>query len=770
MPKTQLVIVESPAKARTIEKYLGRAFTVKSSMGHIRGLPSKSGSVDVDHDFAPKFEVAADKKKIIGELKAAAKTASTIWLASDEDREGEAIAWHIAEVLKLDPTTTKRIVFHEITKTALETAIKNPGRINLPLVESQQARQTLDYLVGFELSPVLWRKVGPGLSAGRVQSVAARLVVEREREIEAHLPTSSFKIKANFKLSDSSELIAEIAKPYKDAEACQQLFKSWTKDDFSVNKTAQKPGIRNPSPPFTTSTLQQSASNRLGLSPRSTMSLAQRLYENGSITYMRTDSLNLSNQALQDMAGYVKNKFGNKYHQLRTFKASTAGAQEAHEAIRPTNIAQSEAGGDDQQRKLYDLIWRRTLSSQMAPARLERTIITIVSKRGGDRLEARGEVIIFDGFLRVYGRNGEDTLLPPLKASDKLDLIGAEALESLSRGPTRYNEASLVRELESRGIGRPSTYASTISVIQSRGYVERSDFDGEARQIQKITLQSQTVAISREKIFYGKDTNKLLPTAAGKVVTDFLTKHFHEVMEYDFTKTIEQDLDEIAASKKNRLQVLRDFYAPFHRLVEASADVTRAEASQARLLGKDPASDRPIYARFGRYGPMLQRGETEAASGSEQKPSFAPLPAGAKLETVTLKEALKMFELPRTVGQTEAGEIIQANIGRFGPYIKIDKTFVSIKPLDPFSITEIQARQLLLAKIEKDLNKFIHKFPSGINVVNGAYGPFVTDGKKNAKIPVGIEPKALTEAACQKLLAEAPAKKRFTRGHRKATK
>jgi DNA topoisomerase-1 len=754
-----LVIVESPAKAKTIEKYLGSDFVVKSSMGHIRGLPSKNGSIDVAKKYAPKFEVDPDKRKVIAQLKKDA-AGNTVWLASDEDREGEAIAWHLAEVLKLDPKTTKRIVFHEITKSALEEAVKSPRTIDLKLVEAQQARQALDYLVGFELSPVLWRKVRPQLSAGRVQSVAVRLIVEREREIEAHEAESTFKVTAVFTLTDGTELPAEVNVKYDDITTVKSLLEAYSKSTFSVADISKKPGSRNPSAPFTTSTLQQEASNRLGYSPRLTMQLAQRLYEAGHITYMRTDSVNLSNLALGAMTDFIKKEYGDKYHQFRTFATKSAGAQEAHEAIRPTDVRKTAAGADEQQKKLYGLIWRRTLASQMAPAELERTTITIQASASDQPLEAKGEVVIFDGFLKVYGRSKDDTLLPPLKVGDPLTLQSAEGVESFSRGPARYTEASLVRKLEEMGIGRPSTYAPTISTIQNRGYVERGDIEGEERSIRKVTLAAGKVGDTTEKVQYGRDTNKLFPTDTGKVVTDFLVKHFAEVMDYDFTKDIEAELDEVADGKKDRVQVLDDFYKPFHKLVEASADISRAEATQTRHIGDDPKSGLPIFARFGRYGPMLQKGE----QSDDPKPEFAPLPSGKTIENVTLEQALEMFKLPRLVGKTEAGEEIKANIGRFGPYILVNKTFVSIKPLDPHTITEEEARTLYAEKLKKDAERNIADFGDGIKVLNGRFGPYITDGKKNAKIPKETDPKTITHEQAKKMLADAPAaKKRFTR-------
>jgi DNA topoisomerase I len=764
MSSKNLVIVESPAKAKTIEKYLGKDFEVKSSLGHVRGIPSKSGSIDVENGFKPTFQVDPDKKKTIAELKKKVKTAETVWLASDEDREGEAIAWHLAEVLKLNPKSTKRIVFHEITKTALDEAVNNPRTINMPLVEAQQARQALDYLVGFELSPVLWRKVRPKLSAGRVQSVATRLIVEREAEIEAHKPEPTFKITAEFMLEDGSVLPAASSKKHLAIEDVRGILTAFGASAFSVARIEKKPGNRNPSAPFTTSTLQQEASNKLGFSPRVTMQLAQRLYESGHITYMRTDSMNLSKQALAAMADVIKKSFGESYHQFRTYKSKSSNAQEAHEAIRPTDFRKDQAGADDRQSKLYNLIWRRTLSSQMAAARLEKTTIDITASESSGALQAKGEIVVFDGFLKVYGRSGDDILLPELKQGDKLTLASAEATESLSRGPARYTEASLVKKLEEMGIGRPSTYASTINTIQARGYVERSDLEGEPKTIRKLVLKDGSVSETKEQISYGKDANKLIPTDTGKVVTDFLVKHFSEVMDYDFTKTIEEELDEIAIGKKQRIEVLKDFYEPFHKLVEASADISRAEATQARNLGLDPDSKKPIMARYGRYGPMLQRGEQT----DEEKPDFAPLPSGTKLETVTFEQALEMFKLPRIVGTTEDGQEIKANIGRFGPYIQVGKLFVSIKPHDPMKITQEEARSLYAEKLKKEAEKNINEFPSGIKVLNGLYGPYITDGKKNARIPKGTDPKKISESEAKDMLEKAPAKKKFSR--RKTTK
>ena len=751
-----LVIVESPAKAKTIEKYLGSDFVVKSSIGHIRGLPSKNGSIDVDNNFEPKFEVSADKKKVVAELRKDVKSADTVWLASDEDREGEAIAWHLAETLKLDPKNTKRIVFNEITKKALDKAVANPGNINQELVEAQQARQALDYLVGFELSPVLWRKVGPKLSAGRVQSVAVRLIVERERELENFEAESTFKLEAIFTLKDGSELISEAPVKFKSANEAEKILQEYAKSEFTVADITKKPGTRNPSAPFTTSTLQQEASSKLGLSPRNTMSLAQRLYEAGHITYMRTDSLNISGDALSAMTTHIKSEYGEKYHQVRTFKTKSSGAQEAHEAIRPTHFAKSTAGADEQQKKLYNLIWRRALASQMAPAQLEKTTMTIAASESGQNLEAKGEIVVFDGFLKVYGRSGEDKLLPDINSGDSLQLKQATATENLSRGPARYTEASLVKKLEEMGIGRPSTYASTIATVQTRGYVERGDVEGTERKITVFTLTDGKVEKAEPTVDYGKDSNKLVPTDTGNVVTDFLVKHFSEVMEYDFTKDVEDQLDEIADGNKQRVEVLQNFYGPFHKLVESSADISRADASQSRSLGSDPKSGKPIIARYGRYGAMLQRGE---AGDDDNKPDFAPMPSGAKIDTVTLEQALEMFQLPRLLGTTEDGVEIKANIGRFGPYIVVDKLFVSIKPLDPHTITLEEARKYYAEKLKAEAEKNIADFGDGIKVLKGRFGPYITDGTKNAKIPKDVEPKSITHEQAKELLDKAPAKK-----------
>lgn len=759
-----LVIVESPAKARTIEKFLGKDYSVKSSFGHIRDLPKKGLNIDIENDFKPTYAVPSEKAKVIRELKAAAKDA-VVWLASDEDREGEAIAWHLCEALKLDPLKTKRIVFHEITKSAIEAAVANPRTVDMQLVDAQQARRILDRLVGYELSPVLWKKVRAGLSAGRVQSVAVRLIVEREREIKAYTAEGSYKVIGTF-LSGKDSFDAELNVKIADIALAQKFLTDAALSTYKIFSTAQKPSSRNPSAPFTTSTLQQEAARRLGFGVRQTMSVAQRLYESGHITYMRTDSTILSGQAIKAAEDYIKQQFGVKYHKLRQYKTKNSSAQEAHEAIRPTNFAQTTTGEDDQQRKLYELIWKRTLASQMAAAEVDRTEVNIAMSNRKEAFIAKGEILRFDGFFKVYGGGKDDTILPPLKEGETLERDTITATETFSRPPARYSEASLVRTLEELGIGRPSTYAPTISTIQTRGYVEKADLEGVEREIQSLELKKNSTEIvkaSRTETT-GADKNKLLPTSVADVTTDFLVKHFGSVLDYDFTARVEQDFDTIAEGKESWVKMLSDFYKDFHPLIEKSATVSREETSQARQLGLDPKTKQPIIARYGRYGPMLQRGETE----SETKPDFAPMPEGVALEDITFEQALEMFKLPRTVGKTDDGQDIKANIGRFGPYIQIDKLYVSIKPLDPMKITETEARELYAEKLEKEANKYIAQFKSGVSIVNGPYGPYITDGKKNARIPKTTDPTKITEPEAKEMLAKAPAKKkRFVRRAKK---
>ena len=756
-----LVIVESPAKAKTIEKYLGKDYSVKSSFGHIRDLPSKGLNIDVDKDFAPTYAISPDKKRVVSELKTAAKSAE-VWLASDEDREGEAIAWHLCKALGLKPEQTKRIVFHEITKPAIEHAIKNPRTVDLNLVNAQQARRILDRLVGYELSPVLWKKVRPGLSAGRVQSVAVRLIVEREREIRNFEASSNYKVTAVF-LTDSAELPAELNLRLETDDAVQTFLDACKDVGFSVDSIDKKPGTRNPSAPFTTSSLQQEAARRLGYGVRQTMTLAQKLYESGLITYMRTDSTILSGQAIKAAEEYIHREFGANYHQVRQFKTKNASAQEAHEAIRPTDFRKTSAGADAGAKKLYELIWRRALASQMAPAQVDKTEVHIEIVNGSPTTDqyhfiAKGEVLKFDGFLKVYGGGKEDVILPDLKKGQTLEAREINAVETYSKPSARYSEASLVKKLEELGIGRPSTYAPTISTIQTRGYVEKADVEGQERPIKVMKLADKKITASQELQLFGADKNKLLPTHTADVTTDFLVKHFASIVDYDFTARVEEEFDGIADGKEEWVGMLKAFYQDFHPLIGKAEKVSRQETSQARTLGADPKSDKPIIARYGRYGPMLQRGETE----SEEKPDFAPLPEGVKLEDVTLEQALEMFKLPRTVGKSDDGQDIKANVGRFGPYVQIGKVFVSIKPLDPMKITEAEARKLYAAKLKKEAERHIADFGS-IKILKGPFGAYVTDGKKNARVPKDSDPKSLTEAQAKELLDKAPAKKKFVR-------
>lgn len=752
-----LVIVESPAKAKTIEKYLGSDFIVRSSFGHIRDLPAKGLSIDKEKNFEPSYEISDDKKKVVADLKKEAKLAETVWLASDEDREGEAIAWHLCYALGLDPKKTKRIVFHEITKPAIEAAVKNPRTVDINLVDAQQARRVLDRLVGYELSPVLWKKVQTGLSAGRVQSVAVRLIVEREREIEAFTANSQFKVAAYFDL-EGEQLKSELPKALPDEKTTREFLKSLTGANYTVGALTKKPAVRNPSPPFTTSSLQQEAASKLGFSVKQTMTVAQRLYENGHITYMRTDSTSLSQQSLDAAKTFVTKEYGAKYHQLRTYKTKNASAQEAHEAIRPTDFNKQNEGVDEQQKKLYHLIWRRAIASQMASAQIERSEIVIDISGNKQHFLAKGEILIFDGYLKVYGGGKDDVILPAINQGDKLTLDHVRALEAFDRPPARYSEASLVRKLEELGIGRPSTYAPTISTIQARDYVEKSDSEGQERHLLNLVLRDAKVSQETSTELTGVERAKLFPTHLADIATDFLVEHFASIVDYDFTARAEEDFDRIADGKIKWQETIAKFYKKFAPLIEKSADVTRSETSQARILGDDPKTGKPIMARYGRYGPMLQKGETE----SEDKPAFAPMPDGSTVKTVTLDQALEMFKLPREVGTTTDGEVMKANIGRFGPYIQVGKLYISIKPNDPLTITEAEARVFYADKMEKEANKYIKRFKSGIDIINGPYGPYITDGKKNARIPKSQKPEDIDEATAKELVAKAPVRKKRT--------
>lgn len=765
MPKN-LVIVESPAKAKTIEKYLGKDFQVLSSIGHIRSIAKKTKTgtppIDIPNGFATTYEVDPDKKKTITELKKAVKASDQVWLATDEDREGEAIAWHLCEVLGLDPKTTKRIVFHEITKNAIEEAVKNPRTVDMQLVQAQQARQILDRLVGFELSPVIWQKVPGGKSAGRVQSPAVKLLVEREREIQAFEGSFQFKVTAEF-THNEGVVKAELPQKFDTEKEATDFLESLKDAIFTVSDITTSPASRNPGAPFTTSTLQQEANSKLGFGARATMASAQKLYQEGKITYMRTDSVNLSGQAIAAAKDFITSTFGAEYSTVRQFKTKSSSAQEAHEAIRPTDMALEKGSSNEYDQKLYNLIRTRALASQMAPAKLERTTATITVSTSKLSFEAKGEVIIFDGFLKVYGGGKKDPdILPPLVSKETLELSQATAKQTFARPPARYTEGSLVKKLEELGIGRPSTYATIIGTIQARDYAVKGESEGQERDTIVLSVTPKK-EVSREIIQEktGSDRGKLVPTAIGQMIADFLTDHFEPVIDYGFTASVEEDFDKIATGALARNVMLEKFYTPFHKLVEGSGKIERSAVAQATEVGKDPKTGKTIYARFGRFGPMLQLGDTE---DKENKPQFAPMPAGARIETVTLEQALKAFELPRLVGQTEDGKDIKANIGRFGPYIQVDKLFVSIKPHDPHEISLEEARQLYAEKLKAEAEKNIADFGDGIKVLNGRFGPYITDGKKNAKIPKDQDPKKITHEEAKKLLDEAPAtKKRFTR-------
>lgn len=757
MSKYKLVIVESPAKAKTIEKYLGPGYKVTSSMGHIRDLPSKGMSIDIDNGFTPDYQVTPDKKKVVSGLRKLAKDAEEIILASDEDREGEAIAWHLCHVLKIDPETTKRIVFHEITKGAIQEAIKSPRTVKQSLVDAQQARRVLDRIVGYELSPILWKKVQRGLSAGRVQSVAVKLIDEREKEIEAHEAGSNYKVRANFEVS-GTELPAELNERVESVEEAHSLLQAAAETSFVVGDVTDKPGSRKPSAPFTTSTLQQEASRRLGYSVRQTMQLAQRLYEAGHITYMRTDSISLGNQAIAAAASYVESAHGKDYVTVRKFKGKNKSAQEAHEAIRPTNFTLESAGADEQQKKLYGLIWRRTVASQMAPAKIKKTEVRIPVDGREEVFIAKGEILVFDGFMKVYGGAKDDVILPEISVGDKLTLVDAAARETFGKPPARYSEASLVRTLEELGIGRPSTYAPTISTIQDRGYVERVDVEPKQRQITVVSLVAGKIDQGSEEENHGGDKNKLLPTPLADMVTAFLSEHFKTIMSYDFTSSVEAQFDKIADGDARWPEVLDEFYKGFHPQVEAAENVSRAEVSNMRELGVDPKDGKTVFSRLGRFGPMLQKGRAE---DSEEKPLFAPMPEDASITTVTLEQALEMFKLPRVLGQDkDSGEDIKANIGRFGPYVQIGKTYVSIKEGDPRTITLEEALELIEEKKEADKKKNVAAW-GDIKILIGPYGPYITNGKKNARIPKDTDPKTIDEATAKEMLAKAkPGRKR----------
>jgi DNA topoisomerase I len=752
-----LMIVESPAKAKTIEKFLDNEFIVKSSYGHIRDLPKNDKAIDIKNHYKPTYIVTEDKQHIVKELKKATKEAKEVWLATDEDREGEAISWHLCEALGLDVKKAKRIVFHEITKKAINEAVKNPRHVDMNLVDAQQARRILDRLVGFELSPILWRKIslGSSLSAGRVQSVSVRLIVEREREIQSFQPEAFFKIVGWFnpKKKSTASFKAELPKNKNSFDEANSFLQSCSQSEFVVKDVAVKPGKRTPSAPFITSTLQQEAARKLGFSVSRTMIVAQKLYEGGKITYMRTDSVNLSNEASGDITNEIKSSYGEKYHQFRKYTSKSANAQEAHEAIRPTYISNREISGPADEIKLYNLIWKRTIASQMSDAELERTTIKIgISKLPNEELVASGEVLLFDGFLKVYMEStddeNEDTqegLLPALKAGDHLELKEMFATERFSRAQPRYTEAALVKKLEELGIGRPSTYAPTISTIQKRGYVEKKDKDGVVREYHVLHLNADKKIIAKKETeITGAEKYKLFPTDVGAVVNDFLKEHFPTVMDYSFTAEIEKEFDDISNGNQKWQEMLNDFYKPFHKDVEHTME-NAERASGERFLGDDPKSGKPVSVRIGRYGPMVQIGKSD----DEEKPRYGKLRPGMNLETITLEEALTVFNLPREVGEFE-GLMIAANEGRFGPYIVHDKKFFSLKKeQDVMRINLQDAIELIEAKRKSVLKEFPD---TDVRVLEGRWGPYVKSGKLNARIPKDKKPESLTLEECLELI------------------
>lgn len=772
-----LVIVESPAKAKTIEKFLGKDFEVLSSYGHIRDLKKKDFSVDIEHNYKPIYEIPADKKKLVETLKQEADKADMVWLASDEDREGEAIAWHLFEVLKLKPEKTKRIVFHEITKDAILHAIENPRDIDLNRVDAQQARRVLDRIVGFELSPVLWKKVKPALSAGRVQSVAVRLIVEREREISAFKPEAAYRVIGEFLLPGGELLKAELSQRLKTEDEAKALLEACKTARFSIGDVTVKPAKKSPAAPFTTSTLQQEAARKLGFSVAQTMMVAQRLYEAGHITYMRTDSVNLSSLAINTTKDEIVKTLGERYLHIRNYHTHTKGAQEAHEAIRPTYISHHEINASSQEKRLYELIWKRTIASQMSDAELEKTTATIAVSGRKEHFVAVGEVLKFDGFLKVYMEStddegdaeGNDKMLPALAKGDVLTLSSVTATERFSQAPARYTEASLVRKLEELGIGRPSTYAPTISTIQQREYVEKGDRKGTERKYRMLTLHDGKIESGEKTELTGADKGKLLPTDIGVVVNDFLMEYFPDILNYNFTANVEQQFDDIAEGKTVWNDEIDHFYKLFHPVVESALALRLEHKVGERVLGTDPKSGRPVSVKIGRFGPLVQIGTPE----DTEKPLFASLLKGQSMSTITLEEALKLFDLPRTLGDFE-GKTVVVGIGRFGPYIRHDGKYVSLpKEFTPQGVSLEDAIMLIQQKREQESQRLIKKFDEDdeLELLNGRFGPYIAYKKKNYKLPKGSEPASLTFADCMKIVEDAdkaPAKKKPAR--KKTTK
>lgn len=776
-----LVIVESPAKAKTIEKYLGADYKVMSSYGHIRDLKKKDFGVDLK-TFEPQYEIPADKRKVVTELRAQAKKSEAVWLASDEDREGEAISWHLAEVLGLDPKETRRIVFHEITKPAILSAIEHPRHIDLNLVDAQQARRVLDRLVGFKLSPVLWRKVRPSLSAGRVQSVAVRLIVEREREIQQFKPESSYRVTAMFEVPASNGSItllkAELNKRFATRDEAQAFLEKCKEATFTIDAITTRPTKRNPAPPFTTSTLQQEAARKLGFPVAVTMRVAQSLYESGLITYMRTDSMNLSDLCLNSCGPVISSLMGDEYHQRRTYHTHSKGAQEAHEAIRPTDMNRQTIEGDTREQRLYELIWKRTIACQMADAKLERTTVNIAVSETDEMFQATGEVVRFDGFLRVYRESqgddenanaDESKLLPPMNEGETLQRREVVAQQRFSQQPARYTEASLVHKMEELGIGRPSTYAPTISTIQNREYVVKGDAEGTPRSYDQLTLQSDTISETTQSENVGSNRGKLVPTDIGLVVNDFLMEYFPEIMDYNFTANVEKQFDEVAEGKENWTEMISNFYQNFEPQVERTLNEKTEHRVGERELGVDPKSGKPVSVKIGRFGPVVQMG----TPSDDEKPQFANLTKGQSIETITLEEALELFKLPRTLGELE-GQVVKANVGRFGPYVQLGKLFVSIpKGEDPMDITLERAAELIQEKRLKEEQSHLKQFDEDpdLEVRAGRWGPYIAYKGKNYKLPKSDAERAteLTYDECKKII-EAEAKKPATRGRGRATK
>lgn len=769
-----LVVVESPAKAKTIEKFLGKDFVVKSSFGHIRDLKKKELGIDIENNYQPSYAIPTDKKKLVAELKKLAGEAKMVWLASDEDREGEAIAWHLYEALKLRGDNTKRIVFHEITKDAILNAIKTPRTIDTNLVNAQQARRILDRIVGFEISPILWRKVKPSLSAGRVQSVAVKLIVEREREIEVFESTSAFRVIAEFLVPDDNSgsvvLKAELNKRFETAEETANFLEQCKNAAFQINDISKKPTKKSPAPPFTTSTLQQEASRKLGYSVSQTMSIAQRLYESGKITYMRTDSVNLSGLAINTSKSEITEQFGSEYSKVRNFTTKSKGAQEAHEAIRPTYVNEHSVSGSNQEQRLYELIWKRTVASQMSDAQLEKTTVKIGISGQQEFFTATGEVIKFDGFLKLYiesnddDENGSDEngLLPALTLNQMLDVEQIVATERFTQKPARYTEASLVRKMEEQGIGRPSTYAPTISTIQNREYVVKETREGTPRNYVEIVLANGTVSNEEKTELFGHEKNKLFPTDIGIVVNDFLDENFSKIMDFNFTANVEKEFDIIAEGKLEWTSAIDKFYKEFHPTVEKSMESSERKVGE-RILGVDPKTGRQLSVRIGRFGPMAQIGTAE----EEEKPLFASLLKGQSIGTITLEEVLELFKLPREVGEFEGGKVV-IGIGRFGPYIRHASKFVSIgKDDDPLAITLERAIELIEAKREQEKNALIKTFDEepDLQVLQGRFGPYIKYQKKNFKIPKTTDPETLTLEQCIELT-----KVPVTKGKRSAAK